>query len=73
MPLEFEERVRVLRENYSEDLVHGYFDAFSPLINDLFVFEWIEAFLQAEGFDSIQRTNDAPNHYFVAHKKPFAL
>jgi SAM-dependent methyltransferase len=72
MPLEFEDRVRVLRENYPEDLVHGYFDAFSPLINDLFVFDWIKAFLQAEGFDSIQRTNDAPNHYFVAHRKPIA-
>lgn len=69
-PLPFPEKVKVLRENFPEDLVHGYFDAVSPLINDLVTWEWIQTFAQEQGFDSVRRTHDSANHHFVARKVP---
>src|SRR5438874_3456188 len=55
LPLSFAEKVEILEQHYPPELVHGYFDAYSPPINDLFTWEWIQAFLQNEGFDSIRR------------------
>jgi SAM-dependent methyltransferase len=68
LPLSFAEKVEILRKHYPEELVHGYFDAVSPQINELFTWEWIQSFLQNEGFDSIRRTLDNPNHHFIAQK-----
>lgn len=68
LPLSFTEKVDVLKQHYPAEQVHGYFDAVSPPINDLFTWEWIQAFLQGEGFDSIRRVPDQFNHYFVARK-----
>ncbi len=70
MPLPNREKVKVLAEHYAPDLVHGYFDAVSPQINDLFTFDWIRWFLQNEGFDSVRRAIPHPNHYVVARKTP---
>jgi SAM-dependent methyltransferase len=68
LPLPFDKKVEILRQHYPADLVHGYFDAVSPQINELFTWEWIQAFLQNEGFDSIRRTLNHPNHHFIARK-----
>jgi SAM-dependent methyltransferase len=68
LPLPFTEKVAILKQHYPPELVHGYFDAFSPPINDLFTWEWIQNFFQNEGFDSVHRTIHHPNHHFVARK-----
>jgi SAM-dependent methyltransferase len=70
LPLPFAEKVETLKKHYPPELVHGYFDAVSPQINDLVTWEWIQTFLQNEGLDSIRRTIDHPNHHFVARKRP---
>jgi 2-polyprenyl-3-methyl-5-hydroxy-6-metoxy-1,4-benzoquinol methylase len=69
LPLSNAEKVDILKKHYPPELVHGYFDAYSPLINDLFTWEWIQAFLQKEGFEGIRRVPDQFNHYFVAQKR----
>ena len=68
-PLPFAEKAGLLKQRYPPDMVHGYFDAVSPPINDLFTWEWIQGFLQQEGFDSIHRTIDHGHHHFVARMK----
>jgi len=68
LPLSFTEKVAILKQHYPPELVHGYFDAYSPPINDLFTWEWIQNFFQNEGFDSVHRTIHHPNHHFVARK-----
>jgi SAM-dependent methyltransferase len=68
LPLSFTEKVDILKQHYPPELVHGYFDAYSPPINDLFTWEWIQNFFQNEGFDSVHRTIPHPNHHFVARK-----
>src|SRR5262249_23432807 len=62
LPLAFAEKVEILKQQYPPELVHGYFDAYSPPINDLFTWEWIQAFLQQEGFDSMRRVPGYFNH-----------
>ena len=69
LPLSFAEKVEVLKKHYPPELVHGYFDAVSPQINDLVTWEWVQWFLQNEGFDSIRRTIDHPNPHFIARKR----
>jgi SAM-dependent methyltransferase len=68
-PMTFADKVKILRETYPPEFVHGYFDAVSPQINDLFTWEWIQAFLQNEGFEEVHRTINHNNHHFVARKK----
>ncbi len=69
MPLSNSEKVELLKKHYAPELVHGYFDACSPQINDLFTWEWIQAFFQKEGFTGIQRVAEESNHHFVAQKR----
>lgn len=69
MHLSFAEKVEFLRKRYPAEVVHGYFDAISPLVNELVTFEWIQTFLQAQGFERIQRTVQHDNHHFVAQRK----
>lgn len=67
--LSFKEKVEVLRKHFSAEQVHGYFDALSPLINDLVTWEWTQAFVQEHGFEDLKLTIESPNHHFVARKK----
>jgi hypothetical protein len=46
--------------------LHGYFDAISPRINDLYRWDEIESWLLAEGFSDIKRTVDVGNHHAIA-------
>jgi len=68
--LQFDEKVKVLREKYGKDQMHGYFDAISPDINDLYRWDELESWLINAGFEDIQRTYpEHPNHHFVARKR----
>ncbi len=69
LPLSNTGKVELLKKHYPAELVHGYFDACSPLINDLFTWEWIQSFFQKEGFTGIQRVSEEFNHHFVAQKR----
>ncbi|MDD5680369.1 MAG: class I SAM-dependent methyltransferase [Candidatus Omnitrophica bacterium] len=51
-----------------DEYIEGYFDAISPLINDLYRFEEIENWLLSEGFCDIRRTVETRNHHIVARK-----
>jgi 2-polyprenyl-3-methyl-5-hydroxy-6-metoxy-1,4-benzoquinol methylase len=51
-----------------EEHVHGYFDAISPPINDLYVFEEVESWLVDAGFGEIRRTVDTRNLHIVARR-----
>lgn len=70
--LPFEEKAAVLSKTFPRDEVHGYFDAVSPLINELVTWEWIQAFLQEQGFGEFKRTLDHANHHFVARRRGVA-
>jgi SAM-dependent methyltransferase len=68
--LPFEEKVKALEQKYDKDLVHGYFDATSPPVNDLYRWDEIEGWLLEAGFEDIRRTlPDHPNHHLIARKK----
>jgi SAM-dependent methyltransferase len=67
--LPFEEKVRRIEERYGKEMLHGYFDAISPDINDLYRWDEIVSWLLAAGFTDVKRTVDAPNHYLVARRK----
>jgi SAM-dependent methyltransferase len=67
--LPFEKKVERLEQKYGKALLHGYFDAISPDINDLYRWDEIVSWLIAAGFTDIKRTVDAPNHYVVARRK----
>jgi SAM-dependent methyltransferase len=58
-------RFRVLGEEH----IHGYFDAISPPINDLYVFEEVEAWLLEAGFGDITQTVKTRNLHIVATRK----
>ncbi|MBN1292797.1 MAG: hypothetical protein JXB48_13230 [Candidatus Latescibacteria bacterium] len=68
--LPFEEKVKVLAQKYDKDHLHGYFDAISPEINDLYRWDEIVGWLINAGFENIKRTlPDHPNHHIIARKK----
>jgi SAM-dependent methyltransferase len=58
-------KFRVLGEEH----VHGYFDAVSPPINDLYTFEEVESWLLAAGFTNIKQTVQTRNLHIVATRK----
>lgn len=62
------EKVEYLRKKYPDDLVHGYFDAISPQINDILTWEEIVNFMKLEGFNNIRKTVDNGNIHFIARK-----
>ena len=64
-----DEKVAFLRSRYPEELVHGYFDAISPQINDILSFGEIERFMIFEGFTNVTRTFKNDNIHFTAQKK----
>jgi SAM-dependent methyltransferase len=67
--LPFDEKVARLETRYGREALHGYFDAISPEINDLYRWDEIASWLVAEGFEDVQRTMDVPNHYLTARRK----
>lgn len=64
----FEQKEAYLRERYPEELVHGFFDAISPLINDLHRYDEIETWLLTLGFKDVRRTLNNRNIHMVADR-----
>jgi 2-polyprenyl-3-methyl-5-hydroxy-6-metoxy-1,4-benzoquinol methylase len=48
--------------------IHGWFDAVSPTINDIYTFEEIEEWLLWAGFTDVRKTLDSRNHHVVARR-----
>ena len=66
----FEEKIKRIRQKYGEKYLHGYFDAISPEINDLYRWDELAEWLVKAGFEDIKRTlPNHPNHHVVAQKK----
>lgn len=51
-----------------EEYIHGYFDAISPVINDLYSWEEILTWLTQDGFTNVRRTTNNRNHHVIAQK-----
>jgi SAM-dependent methyltransferase len=67
--LPFDEKVARVERKYGKELLHGYFDAISPEINDLYRWDELESWVLAAGFEDVKRTMDIPNHCLVARRK----
>ena len=66
--LPFKEKVKMLEEKYGKKYVHGYFDAISPEINDLYRWDEIVSWFIDAGFEDIKRTVEHTNHHVIARK-----
>ncbi len=66
--MSYKEKVSYLQEKYPEDLVHGFYDAISPQINDLLQYGEIEGLLKSNGFSEVRRTIRNANIHLVARK-----
>ena len=72
----FDERLRAVNRGMEnkefsasgDEYIEGYFDAISPLINDLYSWEEIEGWLLRENFSEIKRTVENRNHHVIARK-----
>jgi 2-polyprenyl-3-methyl-5-hydroxy-6-metoxy-1,4-benzoquinol methylase len=51
-----------------DEYIHGYFDAISPPINDLYTFEEVEAWLMNQGFKNIAKTIQNRNLHVIAQR-----
>lgn len=67
--MSFEQKKAYLAERYPEKLVHGYFDAISPEINDLHRLDEIETWLHEWGFVDIRRTIENRNHHIICERR----
>lgn len=66
--MNFDEKRKHLMAMFPSDLVHGYFDAISPNINDLHRFDEVVGWLLSLGFQNIRRTCQSRNHHLVADR-----
>ena len=64
--MSFEEKIAYLETLYPRDVVHGYFDAISPSINDLHRMDEIREWLDRLGFVNFKSTVEQRNHFVVA-------
>jgi SAM-dependent methyltransferase len=64
----FAERVAYLREGKGKDHVHGWFDAVSPRINDLYRFDEINEWLHMLGFDNARLTIQNRNLHVITQR-----
>jgi len=64
----WEEKIEIIRREKPGEDVHGWFDAISPLVNDLYAFEEIEGWLVDAGFEDVRLTNDLVNHHILARR-----
>jgi SAM-dependent methyltransferase len=67
--LSFDEKVQALKGQVAANQVHNWFDAASPLINDLLTYEEIADFLQRCGLTNVHKTIDANNHHIAAERR----
>jgi SAM-dependent methyltransferase len=67
--LPFEDKVSVLEQKYGKELLHGYFDAISPDINDLYRLDELVSWYVDAGFTDIKRTDPGTNHHLVGRRR----
>jgi len=67
--MSYADKVAYLKGIYREELVHGYFDAISPSINDLYRFDEIRSWLGEAGFVDVKRTIDSRNLHIMASRQ----
>ncbi|MEI8394538.1 MAG: class I SAM-dependent methyltransferase [Rhodospirillaceae bacterium] len=65
----FPEKIEYLRAIYPAELIHGYFDAISPVINDLHRFDELKGWLIDAGFIDVKQTFDNRNIFMTAVRK----
>jgi len=63
-----DDKLSIIR-HYHKSNIHGYFDAISPVINELFSWKELEDWLINEGFVDIKRTINSRNHHIIAKKE----
>ncbi|MEQ8746001.1 class I SAM-dependent methyltransferase [Pyruvatibacter sp.] len=66
--MSFDEKEKFLGSIYPPEFVHGYFDAVSPIVNDLHRFEEIENWLRQLNFVDVRSTFASRNHHLVADR-----
>ena len=64
--MDFDERVDVLTAEKGEQFIHGWFDAASPRINDLFRIDEVTAWLHALDFYDVRLTIPNRNLHLIA-------
>jgi len=67
--MNFKNKISYCKNTFAPDLVHGWFDAISPRVNDLYRFDEIRDWLAMAGFTNINRTFQNRNLFIVAEKK----
>lgn len=68
--LPFNDKVKRIENRYGRELLHGYFDAISPEINDTYRWDELVWWFRDAGFEDVKRTlPDHPNHHFIAQRK----
>lgn len=66
--MNFDKRVAYLREEKGKEYVHGWFDAVSPRINDLYRFDEINMWLHMLGFENGHLTVENRNLHLIAQR-----
>jgi 2-polyprenyl-3-methyl-5-hydroxy-6-metoxy-1,4-benzoquinol methylase len=66
--MNFAEKKAYLEARFPPELVHGYFDATSPTVNDLHRLDEIESWLRASGFQNVRTTIESRNHHIIADR-----
>lgn len=64
----FDEKVSTIERTYGKELLHGYFDAISPDINDLYRWDELVSWYVDAGFGEIKRTHPGTNHHMVGRR-----
>ncbi len=62
------ERWRIVQELKADDSPGGWFDAASPIVNDLYSFPELESWLLAAGFEDVHLTLESSNHFVLARR-----
>jgi SAM-dependent methyltransferase len=66
--MSFDEKTKYLESLFPKEQVHGYFDAISPTINDLYRYDEIKSWLLDLGFRNIRTTIPSRNHHIMAER-----
>jgi SAM-dependent methyltransferase len=67
--MNFKEKIDYCKKQFEPNLVHGWFDAISPSVNDLYRFDEIRDWLLMAGYTNVQRTFENRNLFITATRK----
>jgi 2-polyprenyl-3-methyl-5-hydroxy-6-metoxy-1,4-benzoquinol methylase len=66
----YEQVIEILKNDPVVSDLHGWFDAISPNINDLYTFEEVEGWLAGAGFGNVRRTFESRNLFIISQRLP---